>query len=69
MFSTPPLPIVKGLPLKVPPAQLKTALLVTGLVKLMIPLVKLTVSVDPGMPLGVQLRALNQSLEAEPFQA
>jgi hypothetical protein len=69
MFSNPPLPMIKDLPLKVPPAQLNTPLTVTGLDKLIVPLVKLTVSVDPGIPVGVQLRELNQSLETDPFQA
>ena len=69
MLSIPPLAMVKGLPLKVPAPQLNTPALVTELVKLMVvPLVKLTVSVEAGTPAGIQLVLLNQSLETEPFQ-
>jgi len=68
MFSTPPLAMVKGRPLKVPPDQLNNPLIVIELVKLIVPLGKLTVSVDAGTPTGVQLLLLNQSLETEPFQ-
>ncbi len=68
MFSTPPLAMVNGLPLKVPPDKLNTPLIVRAFDKLIDPLVKLTVSVDAGTPTGVQFVLLNQSLETEPFQ-
>jgi hypothetical protein len=69
MFITPPLAIVKGLPLKVPENQLNTPLTAIGLLRLMVvPLVKLMVSPEAGTPAGIQLVLLNQSVEIEPFQ-
>lgn len=60
--------MVKGSPLKEPADQLKDPLIVIELVKLIIPLVTLMVSLEPGTPTGAQLFALNQSVEAEPVQ-
>jgi hypothetical protein len=62
--------MVMASPLNVPPDQLNVPPIVTGLGKLMVPLalVKLMVAVDAGTPAGVQLSAVNQSLETEPFQ-
>src|SRR5579863_2982216 len=68
MFSTAPPAMVTGAPAREPPDQLNTAPIVMGLVKLIAPLVKLMASVDPGTPAGVQLFAVNQSLDTEPFQ-
>lgn len=50
MVSTPPPAMVRGTPLKVLPDQLNNPLIVTELVKLIVPLVKLMVSVDAGTP-------------------
>src|SRR5208282_5917681 len=41
--------------------------MVTGAVKLIVPLLTLMMSLLAGTPTGVQLVALNQSLETEPF--
>jgi hypothetical protein len=58
-----------GEPLNVPPPQLKMPLIVTELVKSIVPLlVRLIVSLDAGTPTGVQLSAINQFWETEPFQ-
>ncbi len=55
-------------PLNVPADQLNTPLSVTEFVKSIVPLVRLIVSLDVGTPAGVQLPAVNQSLETEPVQ-
>src|SRR5271165_7063663 len=68
MINNPLVAMVKGFPLKVPPDQLNWPLMVTGALRLIVPFVKLTMSLDAGTPEGVQLVALNQSLLTEPFQ-
>ena len=66
MLSIPLLVTVSGSPIKVPPAQLNWPLIVTGAERLIVPLLKLTVSLEPGNPVGLQLFVLNQSVEAAP---
>src|ERR1017187_5222566 len=66
--NNPLLDMFRELPLRVPPVQLNWPLMITGAVRLMVPLLTLTVSLDPGAPAGFQLPALNQSLLAEPVQ-
>src|ERR1035441_4864858 len=66
--NNPLLDIFRALPLRVPPVQLNWPLMTTGDVRLMVPLLTLTVSLDPGAPAGFQLPGLNQSLLAEPVQ-
>src|SRR3974390_3503200 len=68
IFIIPLVVSVSELPLKVPPDQLNCPPNITGAGKLIVPLLKLTVSLDPGMPDGVQLLVLNQSVEAAPVQ-
>src|SRR5579883_676712 len=68
-LSTPLAAMVRPLPCIVPPAQLNWPEIITGAVRLIVPLVKLIVSLAAGTPLGHQLFGLNQSLLAEPFQA
>jgi hypothetical protein len=67
-LMTPLVDIVRALPLNVPPLQLNWPLMVTGAVKLMVPLLKLMVSLVAGTPIGVQLLELNQSELTDPFQ-
>jgi hypothetical protein len=68
MFNEPPLAIVKGAPLSVPPDQLKGPLTVTAPVKLIVPFVKFTVSLSAGTPEGAQLFGVNQSVDEAPVQ-
>src|ERR1017187_6177127 len=68
IFNNPLLVILRALPLRVPPVQLNWPLMTTGAVRLMVPLLTLTVSLDPGAPTGFQLPGLNQSLLTEPVQ-
>lgn len=55
-------------PPNTPADQLNTPPIDTGAVKLIVPLVKLIVSLEAGTPDGLQFPAVNQSLEIEPFQ-
>jgi hypothetical protein len=68
MFIVPFVASVSGMPVNVPPSQLNCPAKVTGAVKLMVPLPKLTVSFEAGTPAGLQLLVLNQSVETEPVQ-
>ena len=68
MFNTPLLAMVTPMPLNVPPDQLNVPPIITGLNRSIVPVVKLTVSLVAGTPVGVQFPELNQSLLTEPFQ-
>jgi hypothetical protein len=68
MLNAAVLAIVSPAPVRLPPDQLNWPPTVTGLEKLMVPLLKLTVSLSPGTPAGLQFVPLNQSDEAAPVQ-